>query len=150
MTIIPRNSQVIVKRIPAVGGRRPAYLQQQQSATSQSSRFKQYSQPFRPPSTFTLGSSAGSGNSNPNANNEEEESRIRAMMAASSSHWEQNQQDMPMQQSGPRRLFRPINYGQKTALSTPPDSYICYRCGQKGRRDASSSSILIYDNLRLE
>lgn len=133
MTVIPRNAQIIVKRVPAVAGRRPAYLQQQGGGggggagrSIPASTFAATRPPFRASAPVSLASAPAGGAGS------DEEARIRAMMMATSSHWEQNQQAMPLQQQGPRKLFRPANFAPRGMLSAPPDTYVCYRCGQKG------------------
>lgn len=131
MTVIPKNGQIIVKRIPVTGGRRntgagasgmmgSSFASRSAAAASGSS----FGRPFIP-SASTISAAPGGGS--------EEEKKIRAMMQATGSHWEQNQQEMPLQQMGPRRLFRPSNFRSASA-SAPPDNYVCYRCGQKGNR----------------
>ncbi|PJF17588.1 hypothetical protein PSACC_02594 [Paramicrosporidium saccamoebae] len=113
MKIIPKNAQVVVKRVPAAAGKRMPAFQPRAPST-----FSTITRPF-----MATPSTAGATG--------DEDSKIAAMMAATGSHWEQNQQDMPMQQQGPRRFFRPPNFrGQ--AAQAPPDTYVCYRCGQKG------------------
>lgn len=123
MTVIPRNAQIVVKRVPAtaMGGKRPNAAMNRPAMTFMNpvhgvQGVHLQSRPVAPP--------LGGAN--------EEESRIRAMMSATGSHWEQNQQDMPLQQTGPKRLFRPVNW--RGPIQTPPETYVCYRCGQKGNR----------------
>lgn len=120
MAVIPKNAQVVVRRVPASGGgRRPPAAGPGGSGSGRS-----YVRPFVPSSSGLPGAASAGGN--------EEERSIRAMMQATSSHWEQNQQEMPLQQAGPRRQFRPSNYGRGMPNAIPPDTYVCFRCGQKG------------------
>lgn len=119
MAVIPKNAQVVVRRVPAAGGGRRPPVAGPGSGRS-------YVRPFVPSSSGFAGAAGASGN--------EEERSIRAMMQATSSHWEQNQQEMPLQQAGPRRQFRPSNYGRGMPNAVPPDTYVCFRCGQKGMK----------------
>lgn len=129
MTVIPKNAQVVVRRVPAAaGGRRTAG-----TAAFGAGAGRSYVRPFVPSSAGTVGAAGGT----------EEEQSIRAMMQATGSHWEQNQQEMPLQQAGPRRHFRPANYGRGMPNALPPDTYVCFRCGQKGTRGARWTSLLI-------
>lgn len=125
MTVIPKNAQVVVRRVPASAGRRPAYLQPNSAPRPSVSH-------ARPILHATLSTAPPAGANGGGARGGDEDSRIQAMMAASGSHWAQNQQEMPMQQLGPRKTFRPMNFAPRGSLSTPPDAYVCYRCGQKG------------------
>lgn len=77
--IIPKNTSVIVRRVPAAPGRRffqPRTLTARTGTT------------FRP--------TMGGGAATPSAPVGEEDNKIAAMMNESSSHWDQNQ-DMPTQ-----------------------------------------------------
>ena len=76
-TIIPKNTSVIVRRVPAAPGRR---FFQPLTLTART--------PYRP--------NLCSGSQPPLAPISEEESKIAAMMNETSSHWTQNQ-DMPSQ-----------------------------------------------------
>lgn len=78
--IIPKNTSVIVRRVPAAPGRRffqPRTLTARTGTT------------FRP-------TMSGGGAAAPSAPVGEEDNKIAAMMNESSSHWDQNQ-DMPTQ-----------------------------------------------------
>lgn len=82
--------------------------------------------PFMPPpSSGAVGTSGASA-----VGSTDENSRIRDMMAANVAHWEKSQQEMPMQQMGPKRLFRPVNF--RGPAQAPPENYVCFRCGEKG------------------
>ena len=78
--IIPKNSSVIVRRVPAAPGRR---FFQPRTLTARTG-----SSTYRPP--------VGAGIPNTPAAMGEEDTKIAAMMNESSSHWTHNQ-DMPSQ-----------------------------------------------------
>lgn len=127
MKIIPKNSQILVKRVPAISGKR---LNHQMASTANISHaIRSNISNFPQAAGFGVGAGAGG----------DENSRIKEMMAANVIAWEKNQQDMPLQQNGPRRLFRPPNW--RGPVQTPPDTYVCFRCGEKGTSPNSSTIV---------
>ena len=56
---------------------------------------------------------------------------------------------MPLQQMGPRRLFRPSNF--RSPGATPPESYVCFRCGQKGHyiQNCPTNTDTNYDRVKV-
>lgn len=144
--IVPKNTSVLVKRVPGVkvrqygvdhsqasGDRRAEVLQPVQAATTTS--FAEYfpSRPatFGAPKPVALspdGASPGDG-STPN----DEEGQIAAMMDAHSAAWSQNQQQIGVGQESFRpRSYRPAFRPPPQMSAPPPPYYVCFRCGQKG------------------
>ena len=123
MNLIPRNAQIVVRRVPALGGRKsnPTCATRGAATTGTPIFFR----PFVPQTQgATINSGAPAGN--------EEEKRIRAMYQATEAHFEQ-QQVTSNYVMGPKRMFKPTpNYRTPLSGIVPSETYTCYRCGQKG------------------
>lgn len=143
--IVPKNTSVLVKRVPGVkvrqyvfdhsqsADRRAEVLQPVQAATTTS--FAEYfptrQASFSAPKTVATspdGSSPGVEEA-PN----DEEGQIAAMMDAHSAAWSQNQQQIGVGQDSFRpRSYRPAFRPPPQMSAPPPPYYVCFRCGQKG------------------
>lgn len=143
--IVPKNTSVLVKRVPGVkvrqygvdhsqsADRRAEVLQPVQAATTTS--FAEYF-PSRPATlaaarSVTLLQDSGSPDTGMAPNDEEDQ--IAAMMDAHSAAWNQNQQQIGVGQESFRpRSYRPAFRPPPQMTAPPPPYYVCFRCGQKG------------------
>ncbi len=149
MAIIQRNSQVVVKRLPVASAGHRARTPYGGGNFSMAPPFHHGQSQVGSPRVQPFVASDAPG---------DEARQIRAMMAASSSHWEQSQNEMyaAAQQQGsslPRRPLRPAvpAGGRGGPVQMPPDSYSCYRCGQKGHyiQNCSTSTGAAVDRTRI-
>ena len=85
MTVIPKNAQVVVRRVPLAAGKKSALSF---TAKQQNNGPGGFARPFHSAPNWNTGGLGGG-----IAVLGEEEKKIRAMMQASGSHWEQNQQE---------------------------------------------------------
>ena len=107
--LIPKNSSVIVRRIPVVGVKSKSKTYQISHTKSVMGTTRAVNDSSAPMSLAQLIETANLAEANAS-----EEDKIKAMMI----------------QSG--HLYNPINYMKKTPVGLPPPSYTCFRCGKPG------------------
>ncbi|CAI2187249.1 17936_t:CDS:10, partial [Funneliformis geosporum] len=143
--IIPRNTPIVVRRVPTKQGKGTAhrYLEGvpaprnaatgnrvnygnangSMSKTFDSSKQQQQMQISRPSPIPTITHSSGE--------EQTEEDKIAAMFAQSSEFWEKTQEQMASKPAL-RRPNQPRPQVKQQILKALPPNYVCYRCGQKG------------------
>jgi protein MPE1 len=118
-TIIPRSSSVIVRRLPPSLG----------PGRGKASRYVTGRAPIKAISKAVTSTPAAAFPDLSNARTDEE--RLAAIMAAESTSWEQQQQEMAKEKrvafKGPNNK-RPLNVPDHE----PPPKYVCHRCGKPG------------------
>lgn len=107
--LIPKNSSVIVRRIPVVGVKSKSKTYGISHTKPVMGTTKAVNDSSAPMSLAQLIETANLAEANAS-----EEDKIKAMMI----------------QSG--HLYNPINYMKKTPVGLPPPSYTCFRCGKPG------------------
>ncbi|CAG8591542.1 15577_t:CDS:10 [Funneliformis caledonium] len=144
--IIPRNTPIVVRRVPTKPGKGTAhrYLEGvpavsrnaaagnrinygntngSMSKTFDSSKQQQQMQVSRPSPIPTITLSSGE--------EQTEEDKIAAMFAQSSEFWEKTQEQMASKPAL-RRPNQPRPQVKQQIQKALPPNYVCYRCGQKG------------------
>lgn len=123
--VIPRNSQIIVRRVPSYmskggGGGGRAF-----STSSSLGTGAFVTKPLLP-----TGFSMGAG-----GQTQSEQSKIRSMLSATNSHWEGNQANITtnnQQQLAQSASSRTKKIPTQHVGPRPPDSYVCFRCNSGG------------------
>lgn len=152
--IIPKNTSVLVKRVPVIG------------RAGVSSKFNARAPLNQLPPAGGVSSLGQAANFGPvssgrpaviaavSGNSGSEDQRIQSMMQESSQVWDRNQTNTALSQASlaSRRTFRPRHSHLAPTIPVHPN-YICFRCGQKGVHHISvcpTNGDPIYDRPRLK
>lgn len=145
--IIPRNAQVIVRRVPLGTSKRGGAYNYASFGTTAPIGVGG----FGGPAPHSIPTSIGT-------KNLADDPKVRAMFAAASNQWERNMQEMPNQGvvGMLRQQQKPNNSAYRAYINhrftaPPPENYVCYRCGQKGHyiQHCPTNSDPAYDKTRV-
>ncbi|KAG9293000.1 hypothetical protein G9A89_016362 [Geosiphon pyriformis] len=144
--LIPRNTPIVVKRVPTKPGKGTAHLYLEGSRPPPQRNFASnarnnnvmngsISKTFEPLKQAESLVPLATGVQNNNGEQTEED-KIKAMFQQTTEFWEKTQEQMA---AAPFRKFNQNRPPVRPNLQTlsqqsrpPPDNYVCFRCGQKG------------------